>query len=168
MGSADGKRRGGGLRTLASVLPRAAKAALKRRGFAEASVVTDWPEIVGPQIAARSAPRKLTLRESGRGGGTLEVIVSGALATELQHLEPQVLERINGYFGYRAVARLKLVHGPLAAPEVEPPPAAPPASGDATTRIERDLESVREPELREALARLGRSIASRRPGSAAR
>ena len=37
----------------------------------------------------------------------------GAMALELQHQTPMLLERINSYFGYRAVAQLRLVQGSL-------------------------------------------------------
>ena len=83
-----------------------------------------WPS--GPRSSARrwrraACPRGWRAAPGGRGG-TLHVRVgSGALALELQHLEPVVIERINTYFGYRAVERLKLVHGPLPAPRGRAP-----------------------------------------------
>ena len=43
-------------------------------------------------------------------------VASGGLAMELQHFEPVLVERINAYFGYPAVARVKLIQGPLPAP----------------------------------------------------
>ena len=49
------------------------------------------------------------------GDGVLQVRVAGPLAVELQHLAPQVLERVNTYLGYRAVTQLKLSRGVLPA-----------------------------------------------------
>ena len=119
--AADGVRRGGGLRRLPDLLGKVLDPASRRRGLAEVGVLTDWPSIVGADLAARCQPVKLT--GSGERGGTLHVHVAGAAALELQHSEPQLLERINGYFGYRAVARLRLIQAPLARPRRARPPA---------------------------------------------
>ena len=62
-----------------------------KRGFSGADVLTDWPAIVGPDMARHCLPEKLV---HGRAmqGGTLHLRVAGAWATELQHLEPIVLD----------------------------------------------------------------------------
>ena len=111
-----GNRRGGGPRPLAASLGALSKRALGRRGFAEAGLITEWDTIVGPELAAASRPDRLTFPPGRRDGGTLRLTVAGPVATELQHLEPVVRERINGYFGYRAVERIQLVHGTIRRP----------------------------------------------------
>lgn len=83
---------------------------MKKRGFAEVRVATRWPEIVGENLAGQTLPEKLS---RGRDGGTLTLRVSGAAALELTYLTPQLIERINTYFGFRAVARLHFVQGPI-------------------------------------------------------
>ena len=98
-----------GTRSLAQLVPRITQKALGRKGAGVAGLITKWPDIVGPAIARASLPRKLSFPKGERGGGTLKIAVAGSLATELQHLEPQVLERINGFFGYAAVKRLRLI-----------------------------------------------------------
>ena len=109
-----------GLRALGETVDAVARPMLGRRGFAGSRVVAEWASIVGEHLAARSLPERVTRPADGRGGGTLHVrVASGALAVELQHLEPLIVERINTYFGYLAVARLKLVHGPIPERRVE-------------------------------------------------
>lgn len=153
--------RTGGVRHLAALLPRLTRSALGRRGFAEGGIVADWPAIVGPELAASSLPERLVFPHGARSGGTLHVRVSGALALELQHLEPQVIERINGYFGYAAVARLKLRQAPIPPRRVRRPDAAPlpPA---AAREIDSAVAGVADPDLRAALAGLGRALRARR------
>src|SRR5512144_3159687 len=98
-----------GLRALGETVDAVARPMLGRRGFAGGRVVAEWGSIVGEHLAARSLPERVTRPADGRGGGTLHVrVASGALAVELQHVEPVIIERINTYFGYRAVARLRL------------------------------------------------------------
>lgn len=147
--------------SLAATLPGITEPALRKRGFAQSEVITRWSEIVGPELAAGTAPEKLTFRTAGHGDATLHVRVSGPLATELQHLEPVVLERINTYFGYRAVGRLALVQGPLPARPQKPPPAPTAALDDAEEgALERSVSGVKDESLRRALTRLGRAVKS--------
>lgn len=153
----EAMRRGGGLRRLPDLLGRVLDPASRRRGVAEAGVLTDWPRIVGDVLAARCQPVKLT--GGGRGhGGILHVHVAGSAALELQHSEPQLLERINSYFGYPAVARLRLIRAPLALPRHVP--ATVPAPLDPTVRaeIEAMVQPVADDALRAALSGLGAAL----------
>ena len=112
-----------GLRAVAATLPKVTRRALGKRGFAEGGLATEWPSIVGEHIAARCLPRKLALARPGkRAEGALTLRVEPGFAIDLQHLSPLLIERINGYFGYRAIARLTLQQGPVRAPRKAPPP----------------------------------------------
>lgn len=148
--------RSGGVRHLAGFLPRLTRAALGKRGFAEGGIVTDWAAIVGPELAAASLPEKLTFAKGARSDGTLQVRVSGALALELQHLEPVVIERINSYFGYRAVGRLKIRQGPL--PRRRPPPPVAATDPAAAQAVDRAVAGIADPALKAALAGFGRAL----------
>ncbi len=151
-----------GPRALAALLPRAVGDAFRRRGFAEAGILTHWPDIVGSHIAAETAPERLSFARGARRDGTLHVRVAGALATELQHLAPQLIERINTYFGYAAVGRLAISQAPLpAAPEPRqtPTPAAPDPAADAA--LADGLGSIADDGLKGALFRLGRAVRNR-------
>ncbi len=159
-----GNGRGGGPRPLAASLGALSKRALGRRGFAEAGLITEWDAVVGPELAAASQPDRLTFPPGRRDGGTLRLTVAGPVATELQHLEPVVIERINGYFGYRAVERILLAQGTVRAParRTAADPASPARAVDpaALTRLEASLEEVEDPDIRAALQRLGRAVLS--------
>jgi hypothetical protein len=153
----EAMRRGGGLRRLPDLLGKVLDPASRRRGLAEAGVLTDWPSIVGEVLAARCQPVKLTASSRGHGG-ILHVHVAGSAALELQHSEPQLLERINSYFGYPAVARLRLIRAPLALPRPTRPTA--PASLDAAARaeIEAVVQPIADDALRAALSGLGAAL----------
>ncbi len=143
-----------------------ARSVFVKRGFQEAHVLAHWPEIVGDGLAEFSAPEKLVFpRGSGddggkarRSGATLTIRVDGPIAVEIRHLEPQIIERINSYYGYGAVARLKLVQGPLPQkprPRFRRIRALRP---EERARLKQDLEKIEEPSLREALERLGERV----------
>lgn len=152
-------KRGLGLRSVAASVEQVTGALHNRQGFAEPALIRGWAEIVGPDLAAQSTPIRLV---RGKDGGTLHVRVSGPLALELQHLQPQVLQRVNGYFGYRAVNRLALRQGPAATPRRQPPKRNKPAplSERQQADLDAQLSTVTDPELRAALARLGRQVIS--------
>jgi hypothetical protein len=117
-----------------------------------ARLKSEWAVIIGPDLADSTWPEALAR------GGTLKLRVASAKALELQHRAPLVIERVNLFFGREAVTRLTLVQGPL--PLAPPPPhklARPLAPGEAAA-LDRQLETVANPELRDVLARLGRLV----------
>jgi hypothetical protein len=158
----DEDRRIQGMVSIAVPADRVTKPVFGRHGFVSGALVVDWPAIVGSAVATHTLPLRIKFPPKERGEGTLEIkVASSAFATELQHLEPLIIERINGYFGWNAVARLRLRHGPL--PERNRARAAPPEpDGPTSERLAAALEKVEDPALREALARLGKYVAAKK------
>jgi hypothetical protein len=146
-------------RPLADLVRRTLADTFARQGFASTELVTHWNDIVGAEIAAHCEPMRI---KWPRGGdmeapepATLILRVEGPVAIEIQHLAPVILERVNRFFGWRAVGRLALRQAPLArraAPPVRPPPDA-----ELTARLAATLD-VADEDLRNALARLGAAI----------
>ncbi len=157
--------RTGGTRPLAASVGGLSKSVFGKRGFAEAGLVTGWENIVGPALAENCWPDRLTFPPGRRDGGTLRILASGGLALELQHMEPQLLERINSHFGYRAIERMTIVHAPPGRKpggqnrKSEKPARRAPDPG-ARAAVEDALAAVEDEEIRDALARLGRAVIS--------
>lgn len=155
-------RRGGGPRALAEAVSRVTRPLFARRGLSGGAIVEDWPVIAGEHLAARTLPERITYPAGRQDGGTLHLRVeSGGLATEVQHLEPLLVERINGYFGYRAISALRLVQGPLPRPAERPPSPVKALDDEQERRLAGHLRAVDDPELRQALEALGRSVLGR-------
>ena len=137
--------------------------AFKRFGFVQGAVVSRWPEIVGPRYARVSAPESIRFPAGKKAGGTLTLLVEGAHAPLMQHLGPTIIERVNRFFGYEAVARISFRQGPVTkapAPRTRPQPAAVPAE------LGEGLRAIADPELRTVLESLaGRLAASDGPPS---
>ena len=77
-----------------STLADALTSYLKRSGFAkriqQAGVIEAWPQLVGPQIAAVTAPESVT------PDGVLRVrVTTAAWANELSLMTPRILARVN-------------------------------------------------------------------------
>jgi hypothetical protein len=146
------------MRPIAAELPGLIGKPLGRRGFGEGGLVSDWAAVVGEEVARHAKPLKLAFQRGERREGTLTLRVRSTFAVELQHMAPQILERINGYLGYGAVARLKLEQGRLPRPR---PPAIrlpPPLDARAAGELARDLGGIEDTALRDALEGLGRAV----------
>jgi len=146
------------MKTLGSAVAKIAAPVLGRRGFGEAQVILEWPSVVGETLARETLPVKLAFARGDRLDGTLHLRVAPGAALEIQHLEPLILERINGFFGYRAVARLAIRQGPLPRPAPSGPPKQRPLAKSESAALEKKLEDIKDPELRAAMERLGRAV----------
>jgi len=130
-----------------------------KQGFASADIVTHWPEIVGPEVAAHAEPLKLQWRRGDMKESqpaTLVLRVEGPAAVEIQHLAPVILERVNRFFGWGAVDRIALRQAPLSRRARARSSSAP--SPQAVARVAADLPEIADESLRAALARLGAAI----------
>jgi len=147
-----------GLRAVGPLASRLAAPVVARHGGGIlARLKADWSAIIGADIAASSWPQAL-----GRDGA-LKLRVAAATALELQHRAPLLIERINVYLGRPAVSRLVFVQGPL--PLAPPARRSPPrrlGAGEAES-IERQIAAIGDSELKAALNRLGKSVASSAP-----
>ena len=98
------------LTSVSKTLMPLAKQLLGAKGMLEMEILSDWTAIVGEELAQYSLPQKISFRKDERSNGTLELLVlSGAFALEIQHRESQILNKINAYFGYDDVAKLKII-----------------------------------------------------------
>ena len=92
-----------------TVLPLA-KQLLGLNGMMEIELLANWSDIVGETLAQYSLPQKIRFNKNERSNSLIELVVlSGAFALEIKQREKQILEKINTYFGYSAVSKLKII-----------------------------------------------------------
>ncbi len=136
---------------------------LAKRGFAQSRLLTEWDEVVGADLAMLVRPLRLSHASKEGMGGTLTLGVLGVRALEAQHQEPMIIERVNAHYGYRAVARVRLSQvGPeiFAKAKLETPTPEPTSQQQKV--VKSTVAPVADDDLREALERLGRNIATRK------
>ncbi len=78
----------------------------KDRGAAAVKIIKEWENIVGKELSQHCLPDKITFPKNKNNCGTLRIMCEGVYALTLQHMQPVIIERIAGYFGYRAVERI--------------------------------------------------------------
>ncbi len=129
--------------------------AFRRFGFIQASVVSRWAEIVGERYAKVSSPESIRFPAGKKSGGVLSVVVQGAHAPLMQHLAPVIVEWVNRFFGYSAVARLSFRQGAALSrrekvkrPQLKPVPK----------ELGEGLRQIADPELRACLEALAVTI----------
>lgn len=153
--SAESERRQGMRAIGVPVSKLAGPIVARRAGGVLVRLKTEWAAIVGKDWAEVTWPSSL-----GRDG-VLKLRTASGAALELQHRAPLIIERINLFFGRQVVNRLILVQGPL---PLTPTPGGPTirtlSPGEAKA-LDARLAEVADPELRAALARLGRAVGGR-------
>lgn len=141
-------------RQVSELLPDVGRTAFRKFGFVQSAVVSRWAEIVGAKYARVSAPESIRFPHGQRGDGTLTLTVGGAHATMMQHIGPEIIERVNRFFGYPAVVKLVIRQGEIKAPRRVAPPAVRPIPVD----LGDSLRTIADPELKAVLEGLAAGV----------
>jgi hypothetical protein len=168
------KRPAGGfvVKAVGSYVPGLTRKAFEKYGFSAATLLTDWAAIAGPELSTVTAPERLRwprqaatetneaseARAKTRAGATLVLRVDSAQALTVQYSAKQIIDRVNAYFGYAAIAELRLIQAPLHESR-RPVKALPRPPLEPLTA---EVVGVADASLRDALARLGAGIRAAR------
>ncbi len=137
-------------KAVGSFVPKLTRQAFEKYGFATATLVTDWAKIAGADLACCAVPERLKwprttgayedVAEGAKAGPARRSVlrVDPARALDVEYRRQQIAERINAYFGYRAIAEVRIVQAPIEVAEkssapapTAPPPLSAPAMADA-------------------------------------
>jgi hypothetical protein len=145
---------------LSQLVARTIEEAFAKQGFASTGVVTHWGEIVGAEIAEHCEPVRMiwprAVHEDDPEPATLVLRVEGPVALEIQHLSGVILEKVNRFFGWRAVGRIQIRQAPLKRQVKKAAVRGP--DPEAVARFAAGMTDIGDEGLRDALARLGASV----------
>lgn len=104
------RRKSRGFLRAATLTPDALRSAGAKRGFAELRLLTEWRAVAGEALASICRPVKVSYsrRDAPGLGATLIVTAPGARAPEVEMSAPRIIERVNAFYGYRAVSRIRI------------------------------------------------------------
>ena len=150
-------------RAVSDLLQAAGGAAFRRFGFVQSSIVSRWHEIVGARYAAVSSPESIRFPVGKKSKGVLNLVVEGAHAPMMQHVAPVIVERVNAFFGYPAVARIAFRQGAVEGSRKAPPSLRAPGAGlvpasQIPAELGDSLREIVDPELRACLESLARGL----------
>ena len=138
---------------------------LSRSGPVMTGLLSQWPAISGPALAAYTMPAKLTKGApepdfpERSGASMLHLKVDPGKALEVQYAIPQLVERINQTLGYKAVAGIRLLQAPVFCGKR--PAASKPA-------ISKPVSSAPTPDVPQPAGKLGAALARMAAGVKAR
>lgn len=160
-------RRMRGFESAGGLLRDPIRKASETRGFAVTHLLTHWNEVAGPDLAPMCQPVKVSYAQKGGLGATLTVLASGAAAPLVQMQCERLRERVNGVYGYAAIARVRVTqtsaHGLAGSKPAQPAQSniaqpSPEALSRAREVVDGMTQGVSDTGLRAALDRLATNV----------
>jgi len=97
-----------GLRSFKDTLPKNIKKIINKKGHIYSETINNWKYIVGTELFKVCYPK--TFKNSNRFGvSTLVVMVRRGHEIDLEYSKKNVLDKMNSFFGYSVVEKIKLV-----------------------------------------------------------
>ena len=97
-----------GLRSFKDTLPKNVKKLIKKKGHIFSETLNNWKYIVGENLFRVCYP-KLFKNSNKLGVSTLIIMVKRGKEIEIEYSKKRIKDKMNSYFGYTVVEKLKLV-----------------------------------------------------------
>lgn len=129
-------------------------------GEAYLDILENWPTIIGPILAKTTAVEHLKYIQdrTGHPKGILTLNCPSAAKPTISMQTPQIIHRVNQYFGYCAVSEIRLQSKSTIIPKTPYLKQLQPLDDHQKKKIEDMTNTITNPKLKEALNRLGESI----------
>lgn len=134
---------------------------LAKRAGVSLSLLSAWSEIVGADIGAQSMPVKVRWPVRNTDAqlfepGVLVVAAQGAAALYLQHQTSQIIDRVNGFLGYYAIARIKITQKPIEKSQLKKRQR--PLTESQKRTLNKVAETIEDEALKASLKRFGENV----------
>ena len=116
---------------------------------------------MGERHAKVCLPEAIRFPPGEKTDGILQLVVLPGHAPLIQHVTPEIMERVNRFFGYKAVSRVKLRQGEVKPARAETKAKAPPSLKPIPMELGDSLRDIGDPELRQVLESMARSLNSK-------
>lgn len=138
---------------ISKLIPKLIKPIIEQKGGAVAGLLSKWPDIIGEDLSLFTRPGKITYPKRVLGAGTLQIDVDPRVALEVSHMTPILLDRINTYYGYPAIKKLKIVSKPFS---VKIPTKKTVVEKKPCEKYIQEVSNIEDEHLRQALINLSR------------
>jgi len=138
---------------------------LAKRAGINTLLLGSWDEIAGEEFADCTRPEKITWPRrasemAGEGGyqpGVLTVACEGARALFLTHAQGELIQRINGFFGFPAIRQIRIVQKPVT-PHARLRPRLRALSAGEKSHLDELTSGIESEPLKAAVERLGKAV----------
>ena len=97
-----------GLRSFKDTLPKNIKKIIKKKGHIFSETLNNWKYIVGNDLFKVCYPK--SFKNSNKlGVSCLLIMVKRGHEVDMEYSKKQILDKMNNYFGYSVVEKLKLI-----------------------------------------------------------
>ena len=152
-----------GLAPLTKEVSNLTKNIFGQKGFVSIDLITNWTDIIGPDLAQGVVPLKLTFPTNKHSQGTLHVrTASGAFALLFEHQKMRVIERINTYFGYPAISQVCQTQGAVKLKPTPPQEVEWPLGDDEVQDLLNKVNTIENDELRAQIFEVGVAMIQKR------
>ena len=135
-------------------------------GKIEFLIISKWPQIVGKFFAEHSEPDKISRITKDFNEldepiykNLLHVKVSPAAAIEFQHYKDTIVEKINSYFGYKAISDLRLQQNFVPKKNIKLEKSKDrKVSSEEFNNIRNNIDKIQDKDLEKSIVNLGVSI----------
>ena len=161
------RSRAPGATPLSHLIAQLVDPVLLRKTGMTTSLLASWPEIAGGRFSEWCAPERLVWTSSDEGrssklyGATLLVACEPALMLRLQHGSSELIARVNSFFGYPAVDRLRVVPKSAEPPRPSRKPVLRELDADDYRTIAEATANIESARLKAALTKFGKSVLGR-------
>jgi len=152
-------------KTIGETVKKINKIYANKFGKIEYLILSKWPQIVGVFFADHSEPEKISYITENVNEmnepiyqNTLYVKVSPAAAVEFQHYQDKIIEKINSYFGYKAIAELRLHQNFVPKKNSRTIDRKQNFSEEDKNHIKRSITNIKNKDLEKSIVKLGLSI----------
>ena len=94
---------------IGDTLPKILKTKLKKANFVELSIIKNWKEIVGDDIAKNCWPIKIFFSDGNNSNGKIAIKVKRGWSLEIEYKNQEIIEKLNQYFGYKAISKINII-----------------------------------------------------------
>jgi hypothetical protein len=145
-----------GIQPIADILGGVMDPILRRKSGMTTGLIGAWSEIAGARLQDATRPERLVWPAQRSDDdpfepATLIVACEAATALRLQHQTSELIGRINAFFGFAAVDRIKIVQKPVNQGRIDRRPTLRNLVPHEQERVAEMVSRIEDPKLRKAL-----------------
>ncbi len=162
-GKKPGKTGTGEARAMSDLLGQVMEPVMQRRSGMTVALLKAWGEIAGDEFRDTTKPERIDWprrahEEDPFEPATLVVACDNSSAVFFQHEQAVILDRVNLFFGFEAVRRIRIVQKPVHQVKPAKEKQARSLSGTEEAELASRVSDIDNQTLKQTMMKLGRAV----------